>query len=205
MSRCISYWKWWVPSHVSELRAVLLQKSFCGISLRDLKSRRTGRFFDDFTGFLFTINIYQVIQAVTFSSPILGGHLSFERSLNHPKKVAKNCQVLEFSLETATLPFWRDFGRLMFTQETYQKAAILHTSKIQYIYFYMFICMYIYIDIFIYLCSHVQKISKPSFRGACPMTFKLDAFHITSLLLTGLQGRKKHSLQKVVVYHGKSP
>ena len=36
----------------------------------------------------------QVIQAVTFSSPIVGGHQQhLKGSLNHPKKVTKNCQV----------------------------------------------------------------------------------------------------------------
>ena len=35
----------------------------------------------------------QVIQAVTFLSPNVGGHLPLKGSMNHPKKVKKKCQV----------------------------------------------------------------------------------------------------------------
>ena len=55
--------------------------------------------FGGFIGFLYTFfsNYFkhQVIQFVTFSSPIVGGHDSpLKGSLNHPKKVTKNCQAL---------------------------------------------------------------------------------------------------------------
>ena len=46
----------------------------------------------------FLVKEFQVIQQfVTFSSPNVGGHKLSERSLNHPKKVTKNCQVGFFS------------------------------------------------------------------------------------------------------------
>ena len=54
----------------------------------------------------FEIQECRVIQAMTFLSPNVGGHLPLKGSLNHPKKVTKHCQVFVFELQVCFTVFF---------------------------------------------------------------------------------------------------
>ena len=87
-----------------------------------------GALWKDLLASFFVLFIPEVIQFVTFSSPIVGGHLNpLKGSLNHPKKVTKNCQV---GFQVSLLLNCKNGGFPMIKSQRYEIANEFSTAAL---------------------------------------------------------------------------